>query len=94
MINNNIKENEMSYVSGMKIVVEAEPNLMNPEDLVNDMVKDGLTVTEAINHIVVDAIVTSKVHEMIEDTPELYAGEIEQLGNGKVEVTLESWDDV
>ena len=80
----------MSYVSGMKIVVEAEPNLMNPEDLVNDMVKDGLTVTEAINHIVVDAIVTSKVHEMIEDTPELYAGEIEQLGNGKVEVTLES----
>ncbi len=84
----------MSYVSGMKIVVEAEPNLMNPEDLVNDMVKDGLTVTEAINHIVVDAIVTSKVHEMIEDTPELYAGEIEQLGNGKVEVTLESWDDV
>ena len=84
----------MSYVSGMKIVVEAEPNLMNPEDLVNDMVKDGLTVTEAINHIVVDAIVTSKVHEMIEDTPELYAGEIEQLGNGKVEVTLESWADV
>ncbi len=81
----------MSYVSGMKVVVEAEPNLMNPEELLNDMVSDGFTVTEAINHIVVDAIVTSKVHEM---NPELYVGEMEELGNGKVEVTLESCDDV
>ena len=91
MIDNDIKENEMSYVSGMKVVIEAQPNLMNPEELLNDMVNDGFTVAEAINHIVVDALVTSKVHEM---NPELCVGEMEELGNGKVEVTLESWDDV
>ena len=84
----------MSYVSGMKIEVEAEPHLMNPEELFNDLVEDGFSVREAINHIVTESIVEAKVNDMLKDTPELFIGEMEDLENGNVEVTLESWDEV
>ena len=84
----------MSYVSGMKIEVEAEPYLLNPEDLFNDLVEDGVSVTEAINHIVTESIVEAKVSDMLKDTPELFAGEMEDLENGKVVVTLKSWDEI
>jgi hypothetical protein len=83
----------MSYVSGMKIEVEAEPHLMNPEELFNDLVKDGFSVDEAINHIVTDAIVEAKVDVMLKDNPELFIGEMEDLENGNVEVTLKRWND-
>jgi len=84
----------MSYVSGMKIKVEAEPNMFNPEDLFNDLVEDGVSVREAINHIVTESIVQAKVSDMLKDTPELFAAEMEDLENGTVEVTLKSWDEV
>ena len=84
----------MSYVSGMKIEVEAEPYLLNPEDLFNDLVEDGVSVEEAINHIVTESIVEAKVSDMLKDTPELFAGEMEDLENGKVVVTLKSWDEI
>ena len=84
----------MSYVSGMKIEVEAEPYLLNPEDLFNDLVEDGFSVEEAINHIVTESIVEAKVSDMLKDTPELFAGEMEDLENGKVVVTLKSWDEI
>jgi len=84
----------MSYVSGMKIKVEAEPSMLNPEDLFNDMVEDGVSVTEAINHIVTESIVHARVSDMLKDTPELFAAEMEDLENGTVEVTLKSWDEV
>jgi len=84
----------MSYVSGMKIEVEAEPYLLNPEDLFNDLVEDGVSVHDALNHIVTESIVEAKVSDMLKDTPELFAGEMEDLENGKVVVTLKSWDEI
>ena len=37
----------MTYKSGMKIKIKAEPTLANPEDALNDMVDDGMSVHDA-----------------------------------------------
>jgi hypothetical protein len=84
----------MTYKSGMKIKVEAEPTLMNPEDALNDMVEDGISVEEALNFIITESIMESKVKELLKDNDDLFAGEFEILDDGMVEVVIKSWDDL
>tara|TARA_Y100000310_G_scaffold306957_1_gene348572 strand:- start:346 stop:600 length:255 start_codon:yes stop_codon:yes gene_type:complete len=84
----------MTYKSGMKIKVEAEPTLMNPEDALNDMVDDGVSVEDALNFIITESIVESKVNELLKDNDDLFGGEFEILDDGMVEVVIKSWDDV
>ena len=83
----------MKYVSGMKIKVKAEPTLMNPEDALNDMVEDGMSVHDALNNIITESIVESKVSELLKNNYDLLAGEMEILDDGMVEVELISWDE-
>ena len=89
----------MTYKSGMKIKIKVEPTLANPEDALNDMVDDGMSVHDALNNIITESIVESKVNELLEDnrvddlSDVLTAGEIVDLPNGMVEVELISWDD-
>ena len=90
----------MTYKSGMKIKIKAEPTLANPEDALNDMVDDGMSVHDALNNIITESIVESKVNELLEDnrvddlSDVLMAGEIVDLPNGMVEVELISWDEL
>ena len=84
----------MTYKSGMKIKVEAEPTLMNPEDALNDMVDDGVSVEDALNFIITESIVESKVNELLKDNDDLFGGEFEILDDCMVEVVIKSWDDV
>ena len=57
----------MTYKSGMKIKIKVEPTLANPEDALNDMVDDGMSVHDALNNIITESIVESKVNELLED---------------------------
>ena len=84
----------MTYKSGMKIKVKAEPTLMNPEDAFNDMVDDGVSVEDALNFIITESITQSKLDDLLKDNDDLFGGEFEILDDGMVEVVLESWDDV
>jgi hypothetical protein len=84
----------MTYKSGMKIKVEAEPTLMNPEDALNDMVDDGVSVEDALNFIITESIMESKVKELLKDNDDLFVGEFEILDDGMVEVVIKSWDEV
>ena len=73
------------------IKVKAEVVLQNPEDYFNDLVEDGCTVREAILTILEDELLHTKVHDMF---PEMSINEMDNLGNGKHEVSLEKLPDM
>ena len=65
--------------------------IQNPEDYFNDLVEDGCTVREAILTILEDELLHTKVHDMF---PEMSINEMDNLGNGKYEVSLEKLPDM
>ena len=73
------------------IKVKVEVVLQNPEDYFNDLVEDGCTVREAILTILEDELLHTKVHDMF---PEMSINEMDNLGNGKYEVSLEKLPDM
>ena len=58
----------MKYKHGQVIKVNGEVPLMNPEDWFNDMIGDGIPLEQALDHIITDCIVMSKVNDMLSDT--------------------------
>ena len=63
-------------------------------ETLNDMVDDGVSVEDALNFIITESIVESKVNELLKDNDDLFGGEFEILDDGMVEVVIKSWDDV
>ena len=53
----------MKFKHGQVIKVKGEVPLMNPEDWFNDMIRDGIPMDQALDHIITDCIVMSKVNE-------------------------------
>jgi hypothetical protein len=51
---------------------------MNPEDWFNDMIEDGIPLEQALDHVITDCIVMSKVNDMLADT-----GQDELFGNNQ-----------
>ena len=74
----------------IKVKVELA-GIQNPEDYFNDLVEDGCTVREAILTILEDELLHTKVHDMF---PEMSINEMDNLGNGKYEVSLEKMPDM
>ena len=74
----------------IKVKVELA-GIQNPEDYFNDLVEDGCTVREAILTILEDELLHTKVHDMF---PEMSINEMDNLGNGKYEVSLEKLPDM
>ena len=68
----------MKYKHGQVIKVNGEVPLMNPEDWFNDMIGDGIPLEQALDHIITDCIVMSKVNDMLADT-----GQDELFGNNQ-----------
>ena len=58
----------MKYKHGQVIKVNGEVPLMNPEDWFNDMIGDGIPLEQALDHVITDCIVMSKVNDMLSDT--------------------------
>ena len=74
----------------IKVKVELA-GIQNPEDYFNDLVEDGCTVREAILTILEDELLHTKVYDMF---PEMSITEMDNLGNGKYEVSLEKLPDM
>jgi hypothetical protein len=68
----------MKYKHGQVIKVNGEVPLMNPEDWFNDMIEDGIPLEQALDHVITDCIVMSKVNDMLADT-----GQDELFGNNQ-----------
>mgnify|MGYP003658006220 FL=1 len=68
----------MKLTHGQVIKVNGEVPLMNPEDWFNDMIGDGIPLEQALDHIITDCIVMSKVNDMLADT-----GQDELFGNNQ-----------
>jgi len=68
----------MKYKHGQVIKVNGEVPLMNPEDWFNDMIEDGIPLEQALDHVITDCIVMSKVNDMLSDT-----GQDELFGNNQ-----------
>ena len=66
----------MKLTHGQVIKVNGEVPLMNPEDWFNDMIGDGIPLEQALDHIITECIVMSKVNDMLADT-----GQDELFGN-------------
>ena len=58
----------MKLKHGQVIKVNGEVPLMNPEDWFNDMIEDGIPLEQALDHIITDCIVMSKVNDMLVET--------------------------
>jgi len=68
----------MKLKHGQVIKVNGEVPLMNPEDWFNDMIEDGIPLEQALDHVITDCIVMSKVNDMLVDT-----GQDELFGNNQ-----------
>jgi len=68
----------MKLKHGQVIKVNGEVPLMNPEDWFNDMIEDGIPLEQALDHVITDCIVMSKVNDMLADT-----GQDELFGNNQ-----------
>ena len=79
----------MTYKSGMKVKVNGEVPVLNPEDHFNDMIEDGFSVEEALDTVITESIVISKVNDLLEDNEDLYPGDFHSDGYGMFEVTIE-----
>ena len=82
----------MTYKSGMKVKVNGEVPVLNPEDHFNDMIEDGFSVEEALDTVITESIVISKVNDLLEDNGDdsLYCGCFHSIDDDDVfEVTIE-----
>ena len=68
----------MKLKHGQVIKVNGEVPLMNPEDWFNDMIEDGIPLEQALDHVITDCIVMSKVNDILADT-----GQDELFGNNQ-----------
>jgi hypothetical protein len=68
----------MKLKHGQVIKVNGEVPLLNPEDWFNDMIEDGIPLEQALDHVITDCIVMSKVNDMLADT-----GQDELFGNNQ-----------
>ena len=59
-----------------KVKVNGEVPVLNPEDYFNDMIEDGFSVEEALDTVITESIVISKVNDLLEDNGDdsLYCG--------------------
>ena len=92
----------MKLKHGQVIKVNGEVPLLNPEDWFNDMIEDGIPLEQALDHVITDCIVMSKVNDMLADTgqDELFGNNQGLIGNnstfkpggGMFEVLIEDED--
>ena len=87
----NKNKGEIKMENNKTIKVKVEVVLQNPEDYFNDLIDDGFSVREALLTIMEDELVHAKVHNMY---PEMSINEMDNLGNGKYEVSLEKLPDM
>ena len=93
----------MKLKDGQIIKVKGEVPIMNPEDWFNDMIEDGIPLNQALDHIISDCIVMSKVNDMLDESgqPELFGinqgliGDNSrwEQGGGMFEVLIEEDED-
>ncbi len=93
----------MKFKHGQIIKVKGEVPLMNPEDWFNDMIRDGIPMDQALDHIITDCIVMSKVNDILDKAgqPELFGvnqgligdDSTWEQGGGMFEVLLEEDED-
>ena len=73
----------------MTITLEnIEPILSNPEDMFNDLIKDGWSVNDALKEIMTEGIVENRLSREYPD----YSGTSYSYGNNSVDIVLEPWE--
>ena len=74
----------------MKVKINVDVALSNPEDLFNDLIADGFTVHEALINLMESELLEK---ELFEKYPDMIPEITEDCGEGKYEITLKPWED-